>query len=239
MNTLKGVGNRLARYFLAGAIAVLPLVVTIAIVIWVAGFLQRFVGPGTPVGRAVSNLGWQFSREDKTLAYLIGWAVVLAAVFLLGVAVETGARRMLQTLTDAILNRVPVVGGIYNTSKQLVSMLDRQDEADLKGMSVVYCLFGGERGAGFLALLVSPQTYKINDRVYQIVIVPTAPVPFGGGLLFVPVECVLPADMSVDGLMSIYVSMGVTAPQFMRTSLTEDAATDPGSAQTDPSSAQR
>jgi uncharacterized membrane protein len=34
-------------------------------------------------------------------------------------------------------------------------------------------------------------------------------------LLFVPADNVLEANMSVDGLMSIYVSMGVTAPQYM------------------------
>ena len=72
-------------------------------------------------------------------------------------------------------------------------------------------------GLAFLALLVSPQIYVIDGREYKIVIVPTAPVPFGGGLLFVPTECVRAADMSVEGLMSIYVSMGVTAPQFMHT----------------------
>ncbi|MHB8864832.1 MAG: DUF502 domain-containing protein, partial [Pirellulaceae bacterium] len=115
------VGNRLLRYFLAGAFAILPLVVTIVIVTWVAGFLQRFLGRGTPVGRLVRQLGWQFSPDDTMLAYVIGWVVVLGLVFLLGVAVETGARRLVQTLTDAVLNRVPVVGGIYNTSKQLVS----------------------------------------------------------------------------------------------------------------------
>ncbi|NLX55422.1 MAG: DUF502 domain-containing protein [Planctomycetaceae bacterium] len=220
MNAFRQCGQRLLRYFLAGAFAVLPLVVTIAIVIWVAGFLQRFLGQDTPIGRIVRNLGWQFSPEDKTLAYIIGWAVVLGLVFLLGVAVEMGARRLIQSLTDAVLNRVPVVGGIYNTSKQLVSMLDRQDQADLKGMSVVYCIFGGSQGTAFLALLVSPQIYTIDGRDYQIVIVPTAPVPFGGGLLFVPTDCIRDANMSVDGLMSIYVSMGVTAPQFVRPSIT-------------------
>jgi uncharacterized membrane protein len=45
--------------------------------------------------------------------------------------------------------------------------------------------------------------------------VPTAPVPIGGGLLFVPAEVVQPTDLSVDGLMSIYVSMGITASRFL------------------------
>jgi uncharacterized membrane protein len=81
----------------------------------------------------------------------------------------------------------------------------------------VFCTFGKEGGVGLLALLVSPQRFRINGRDYQVVIVPTAPVPVGGGLLFVPAEAVVPADMSVDGLMSIYVSMGVTAGEFMPT----------------------
>lgn len=219
MKVLKQFGQRMLKYFLAGAFAVLPLVVTISIVVWVAGFVQKFVGPTTTVGRLVGNLGWRYSPDDRTFAYVIGWVIVLVLVFLLGVAVEMGAKRLLQSLTDAILTRVPVVGGIYNTSKQLVSMLDRQDQADLKGMSVVYCVFGGDRGTAFLALLVSPQSYFVEGREYKIVIVPTAPVPFGGGLLFVPADCVLDANMSVDGLMSIYVSMGVTAPQFMQSAM--------------------
>jgi uncharacterized membrane protein len=209
------VGQRLLRYFLAGVFAILPLVVTVAIVIWVAGFLERFVGPQTTVGSAVRRLGFSFASED-TLAYIIGWVFVLGLVFLLGVVVEAGAKRIMQRVVDAVINRVPLINGIYNTSKQLVSMLDKQEQADLKGMSVVFCLFGKERGAGFLALLVSPNKYHIDGKDYQIVIVPTAPVPFGGGLLFVPTDAIQHADMSVDGLMSIYVSMGVSAPQFIK-----------------------
>jgi uncharacterized membrane protein len=215
MSLFRQVGKRLLRYFLAGIFAVLPLVVTCAVVIWVAGFLQGYIGPATPVGRGISELGFRVTAGGKAWSYVFGWAFVLGTIFLLGVAVEMGARRMMQTLVDAVLNRVPVVGSIYNTSKQLVSMLDRQDQADLKGMSVVHCTFGGQHGVGFLALLVSPQVYRIGERDCQIVIVPTAPVPFGGGLLFVPKGSILPADMSVDGLMSIYVSMGVTADGFM------------------------
>jgi uncharacterized membrane protein len=82
-------------------------------------------------------------------------------------------------------------------------------------MKAVFCFFGGQCGAGVLALLVSPERFRIKGRDYYIVIVPTAPVPVGGGLLFVPAEIVQPADVSVEGLMSIYVSMGVTASQFL------------------------
>ena len=37
----------------------------------------------------------------------------------------------------------------------------------------------------------------------------------GGGLFFVPVDSVVPAEMSVEGLMSVYVSMGATTSKFV------------------------
>lgn len=63
--------------------------------------------------------------------------------------------------------------------------------------------------------MVSLEGFRLNGREYHIVIVPTAPVPIRGGLLFMPADMVQPADVSVEGLMSTYVSMGVTAPQFL------------------------
>jgi uncharacterized membrane protein len=38
-------------------------------------------------------------------------------------------------------------------------------------------------------------------------------VPVGGALVYVPVKWVKPADIGIEGLMSLYVSMGVTARQ--------------------------
>ena len=144
--------------------------------------------------------------------------VVLAALFGLGfLLVELGIRKWLGRLVDTVASRIPIIGQVYGTSKQLVDMLDQSDQDKLKGMAPVFCQFGQEGGAGVLALLVSPERFEVNGQMYQIVIVPTAPVPFGGALLLVPAANVKPAGMSVDGLMSIYISMGCTAPQFLPT----------------------
>jgi uncharacterized membrane protein len=194
--------------------------ITVAIIAWVAGFVRRFAGLDTPVGRLLERFGLRFVSDDA-LAYLIGVVLVLAVIFAVGVVAELGARRLIQRLLDAALQRIPIVGSVYGTSKQIVGMFDQRDAAAMKGMRVVFCYFGKESGAGLLALLVSPERYRINSRDYQIIIVPTAPVPVGGGLLFVPAEVVQPTDLSVEGLMSIYVSMGITASQFLaRTSPT-------------------
>jgi len=40
-------------------------------------------------------------------------------------------------------------------------------------------------------------------------LVPSAPVPFSGALLFVPVDWLRPANIGVDTLTAIYVSLGI------------------------------
>lgn len=211
-----GFRQRIVRYFLAGMFAILPLAVTVAIVIWVADFVEKLIGPQTILGRQLSRLGLQFVADAReTVSYAIGWAAVLLGVFLLGVLLETGAKNFIQRVFDAVFNRVPVVASIYSTSRQVVDMLDKKDETDLKSMTAVFCRFGREEATYILALLVSPKRFRVDRRECHIVIVPTAPVPFGGGLFFVPVENVQQAGISVDGLMSIYVSMGATAAQFL------------------------
>jgi len=206
--------RRAARCFLAGILAILPLVITVAVVAWAGSLVSQFLGPSTVVGKALSNLGFRFAT-NATAAYVVGAALVLALVFLLGAAVEAGAKGFVHRLLDAAVQRIPIIGSVYGTSRQLVGLMDKKADAELKGMRAVFYCFGGQNGVGVLALLVSPERFRINGRDYLIGIVPTAPVPVGGGLLFVPAEMVQPADVSVEGLMSIYVSMGVTAPQFM------------------------
>jgi uncharacterized membrane protein len=206
--------QRLARSFLAGILAVLPVVITVAIVAWAAGFVRRILGPGTLIGEALTALGLRFVTND-TVAYLIGGLLVLVGVFLLGLAVEAGAKNLVQKLLDGAMRRIPIIASIYGTSKQLVTLFEKKDPGKLPGMKAVFCFFGEKTGAGLLALLVSPQQYCINGRNYHIVIVPTAPMPVGGGLFFIPVEMVQPTNVPVEGLMSIYVSMGVSAPQFL------------------------
>ena len=79
-------------------------------------------------------------------------------------------------------------------------------------MSPVWCFFGGEGGAAVLGLMPSAEPVTIGEHRYLGVLVPSAPVPFGGALIYVPEEWVMPAEGGVERLMNVYVSMGVTPP---------------------------
>lgn len=79
----------------------------------------------------------------------------------------------------------------------------------------MWCFFGGEGGAAVLGLMPSPDPVKIGEHDYVGLLVPSAPVPFGGALIYVPADWVKPADGGVERLMNVYVSMGVTPPISM------------------------
>ena len=201
--------------FLAGLFTVLPLVVTIAIVVWVGEFLDDYLGPTTHLGRLLSSVGLKIAANE-TFAYVIGWVMVLGGIFGVGLLMEFGAQRLLRDRVDALFARLPFLGGVYGTVRQLVAMVDKRGQTNLKGMQVVYCKLGGDGGAVLLALMPTPELFRIGEIDYHAVLIPTAPVPVGGALLFVPAASILPSDLSMDAFMSLYVSMGVTGPQFLQ-----------------------
>jgi uncharacterized membrane protein len=67
-----------------------------------------------------------------------------------------------------------------------------------------------------LALLGSDTPVLINGQRCVAVLIPTAPVPVGGGLIYVPEHWITPADVGVEAVTSIYVSMGLTSPQYLQ-----------------------
>ena len=214
-NLLAKPWQQIVKYFLAGVLAILPLVITVLVVIGVINFLNGLVGPEEFLGQLLGRVGLNFV-DNPTVAYIVGWVLVLAVIFLLGVLVEKGLRSMFGRITEAVFRRVPLVGKVYDAAKQVVDLVDKQGDDKMKGMSVVYCSFGSQHGAGVLALLPTGETIPIDGKDHHIILVPQSPVPIGGGLLLVPVESVKPVDMSVDKFMSIYVSMGVTLPELMK-----------------------
>ncbi|MFH1919813.1 MAG: DUF502 domain-containing protein [Planctomycetota bacterium] len=201
--------------FLAGLFVVLPIAITIGLMSWVGGTLAGWFGSGTFVGEALKKVGGLKFETSETLALVAGWVIVLTAIWLLGVLVKSIGKNTVAKTFDAALERIPIINILYKPVAQVVGMLKQDGQEEMKGMSVVYCAFGGEGGAGFLGLLVSERVYHFAGQDYQIVYIPTSPVPMSGGILFAPVKTVHCVDMTVDDLMQIYFSIGVMSSKII------------------------
>lgn len=200
---------RATRIFLAGLMAALPVMVTAIIAIWFIAFLSDYIGPRSRFGQLLISLG--LGMNDGA-AYVLGVLIVLLLIFLLGLLVESRLGDWFTALLDRLIDRIPVISSVYGLSKRFTSIVDTKGETNLSSMSAVWCFFGGEPGAAVLALLPSPKPVVIGSQEYLGILVPSAPVPVGGALVYVPSGWVRPAEGGVENLMSVYVSMGVAPP---------------------------
>ena len=177
--------------------------------------LQTYAGPNSLIGRLIVLLGLNLASSD-TGAYFLGFLIILGCIFLLGSFVETRLWPFVQTGLDSLISRIPLVSNVYELSKRFVAIVDRSgNKNNLQSMRPVWCFFGGEGSAAVLGLMPSPDPVQIGEHSYVGLLVPSAPVPFGGALIYVPTDWVKPADGGVERLMNVYVSMGVTPPESM------------------------
>jgi uncharacterized membrane protein len=195
--------------WLAGLIVFLPLALTLGVLGWLIGVLNHYLGPDSMIGGFFSALGYKVAG-DSPVPYLLGTLVLMGAIYLLGLALRLGLKRPLATFLNVTLRRIPLVGSLYDFASGFVGLLDKK-QGDIGAMSAVWCFFGGD-GVAVLALAPGPEPVTIDGRRYFAVLVPTSPVPIGGGLVYVPVEWVKPANFGIEKLTEIYVSMGLTPP---------------------------
>ncbi|MFM7083867.1 MAG: DUF502 domain-containing protein [Hyphomicrobium sp.] len=205
---------RITRVFLAGLLSLLPLIVTAIVTGWVVSILNEYAGPNSWFGQLVVSLGLSVGASSFA-PYVIGLVILVSFVYALGLFVESRLGSWVTNTFERFVSRIPVISSVYDISKKFTSMVDLKGGGDLKNMRPVWCFFGGEPGAAVLALMPSSKPVQIGKDKYVGIIIPSAPVPVGGALLYVPQTWIKAAAGGVDELMAVYISMGVTSPTSM------------------------
>lgn len=219
------------RPLLTGMLALLPLAATLFLLAWATQLAAGWLGPDSVFGGLLTRIGFGVGSGARLTGYLAGLLVLAALVYGFGLLVEAGLQRGLDRMIQALMQRIPVVRTVYDVAQRLVGLLSAPKDERTQSMKPVWLYFGGPPAEGqtpattvVLGLLTTRDPVQLGGQPFHGVLVPTAPVPVGGGLLFVPEHWVVPADVGMEGVTSIYVSMGVTASQYLRT----DKAARPG-----------
>ena len=133
----KSAVSLIVKYFVEGLFFLLPLTLTTVTVVWLVDFFIQQLGPQTFIGGHLKDLGFKLTA-NSTLAYGVGWIVVVVSIVFLGILVDRGARKYLKKMIDTIMQRIPLINKVYKISVQLVAMIDEGEQKEFKGMSVVY-----------------------------------------------------------------------------------------------------
>jgi uncharacterized membrane protein len=211
----RGFWARLRRVFLTGLVIILPLLITI----WLLKILFNLVhGVSTPfILRILDLLRLPFVDDPAFATYLaplIGLAVTLLLILMVGLLATNLLGRRFVAGFDRMMLRIPLIKSIYGSSRQLLDALNRKTDTFQRVVMVEYPR-PGVYTIGFLAkenatLRLAGDGGKMPG--YALVFLPTAPNPTSGWLAAVPDGDVIPLDMSIEDGFKTIVSGGLVVP---------------------------
>lgn len=216
------------KHFITGFVILLPLVVTIAVVIFLVNFLtEPFIGAVSAlfVKLNIINQGFLFLSPDQLVRYGSKF-IILSLLFLFTVGLGIIARwfliNFLFKIGDKILHRIPIINTVYKTTQDIIKTLFVSDKNTFK--QVVMVPF--PRPDVFVLGLIARDSPKIcssavgNELVS--VFVPTTPNPTTGFLLMFKYSDLIPIDMKTEDAIKYIVSCGVIIPEVRGSSTTAD-----------------
>lgn len=191
------------KYLLAGLLVLVPLGITI----WVLHFLITSLDQTILLLPETWRPTW---RGDKIPGVGIIFAFLL--LFVTGAIASNVFGKQLVKAWEAIVNRIPVVGAIYKSVKQLTDpVLSENGQAFSKAVLIEFP-HPGSHTVAFLTNKVEGEIASKLGETQVSVYVPTTPNPTSGYMLILPKSKVLELDMSVDQALKYVVSMGVASP---------------------------
>ena len=205
--TKKGVGTIvrecLRRYFFAGLLVLLPLVITVWFLGWIVGlmdglldFLPSSFHPNSYLPIAIPGLGALFT---------------LVLILLLGFLATSVVTRRLLTLWDYLLGRIPVFRGVYTSVQKLVESIFSQEQSGRQVVLIEYPR-KGIYTVGFATGLAGGELERRGGDRLVNVFVPTTPNPTAGFYLLVPEGEVKTLEMTPEEAFKLIVSGGMIKP---------------------------
>jgi uncharacterized membrane protein len=197
------------KYFLTGLVTLLPLAVTIAFVVYLVNLLTNpFLGIVTSL---LISLPISFE-----LIQTISQILTLAAIFFFILGIGLVAQRFfftsLMKLADRIASRIPFLGSVYKTIKDIFQTLFSEKKSF---QQVVMLTF--PRQGSYAIGLVSGESPKecISAAKEELisVFVPTTPNPLTGFLVLRHREELIHLDMTAEEAIKYIVSAGVVPPE--------------------------
>ncbi len=201
-----GVFGRLRRWFMAGLLATAPIGLTVWLVLAIVDWIDARVQPLLP-------------REWWPSEYLpfevpgVGLVIALVGITLIGALTAGFVGRMLMNTYERLLNRMPVIRGIYGFLKQVLEMVLENRTGSFR--EVVLCEFPRKDSwaIGFVTGVAGGQIGRLSDDEMVNVFVPTTPNPTSGYLVFIPRRELVPLSMTVEEGIKMIVSGGMVTPE--------------------------
>jgi uncharacterized membrane protein len=193
----------LQRYFLAGLLVFLPVVITLWFLGWVIGLMDGLLD--VLPARLHPNSYLPFAIPGLGAAFTIG------LILFLGVLTRGVATRRFLAAWDRIFVQIPVFRGVYTAVQKLVQTFLGQSQTNRQVVMIEYPR-KGIYAVGFAMGRAWHELEKKNEAPLVNVFVPTTPNPTSGFYLLVPANEVVPLNMSMEEALKLITSGGLITP---------------------------
>lgn len=206
--TSSHLGARLRGYFLTGLIIVGPVAITVYVVWWFINLIDGWVKPLIP----------QAYLPENYLPFTVPGVGLIFGIFALMVIGALTANLFGRTIVsygEMMLDRMPVVRGVYKLLKQIFTTVFSKAGTSFKRVGLIEF---PRRGLYAIVFISSEPPAEVKEKVgngeeLMTVFLPNAPNPTTGFVLFMPKKDVTLLDMAVEDGAKLVVSAGLVAPR--------------------------
>lgn len=189
---------RIARTFLSGLAVVLPIVITIAVVMWVVNTAESMLGAVVRV-----------FVPDGSYPRGLGLIAAIALIFATGVLMEAVYFRRLMGWFDEALNRIPLVKTVYSAVRDLMGLFSKAGARKFSKVVMVKLPGVEARLIGFVTV-EDFAGLPFAPGAGQVAIYLPLSYTIGGYTVFLPREYLTPLDMSLEDAMRFVVTAGMS-----------------------------
>jgi uncharacterized membrane protein len=208
------IGARLRGYFLTGLIVVGPVAITLYVVWWFINLVDAWVKPLVP----------QTYLPDTYLPFRVpGVGLIVGIVLLMVVGALTANLfgRTIVSYGEMMLDRMPVVRGVYRLVKQIFTTVFSKSGTSFKRVGLIEF---PRRGLYCIVFMAGDPPVEVDEKIgggnpLVTVFMPNGPNPTTGFIVFVPASEVVPLDLAVEDAAKLVVSAGLVGPDLQQEEL--------------------
>jgi uncharacterized membrane protein len=197
---------RLRGYFLTGLIIVGPVAITVYVVWWFINLVDGWVKPLIP----------QSYLPDNFLPFNVpgvGLIIGIVSLMFVGALAANLFGRTIVSYGEMMLDRMPVVRGVYRLLKQIFTTVFSKQGTGFKRVGLIEF---PRRGVYAVVFVSGDPPHEVKGKLDNgellTVFMPNAPNPTTGFVLFMPAKDVIMLDMPIDDAAKLVISAGLVAP---------------------------
>jgi len=184
---MKDLIKKLFNYFLIGALAVIPIVVILQIMIFVKD-------------RVSDLFQLVYGYADNYIYTILVFAVSFSILVYIGHKLAQEGRSWVIAAFDHVIERIPLMNTLYRVLKKVINMFSTHDRTLSK--EVVYVEYPKDD-----MWMTAYVTNRFEDK--YVLFIPTSPNPTSGFTVIVDKEKVIKSTMNIEEASSFVISVGV------------------------------